>query len=879
MSEGKYIENIGCTECGSSDAVGVYQNQETGEYYGICFSCDHKHKDPYGNIDEEFKEVKEAPTKTTFDINTFSINPLKSRGISELTCKKFGVKSKLDATGNDEIHAYPHYLQDNSIAWCTREVQGKKFKWAAPPKSAKFFGQDLAGSGGKMIIVTEGACDALAVCEMLAKLGKAYRVVSIVNGASAALKDFKTNFEWISTFENIFLAFDMDEPGQTAAKKVAEMFPPNKVKTISYQGAKDPNELLLSGRHQDFLNAIFSAKETKPDGIVSVEDIFDEAIKPPVMGLSWPWESLTEVTYGYRRGELYGIGGGSGCGKSMLKGTKVRLSDGSTKKVEDVVIGDGLLNDVGERNTVLFLGNGIDDIYEVSHSDGTSYFCNSTHILSVIDSSGSKIDIPINNAIKSKEKLYGYNGIVEYPNKEVCIPPYILGIWLGDGHNDSPSITCGDEEVLSEWSKYGESIGLIPTEFTGETNCRRINLSRKKGSEQSNTLYSSLKQYDLPFNKHIPKDYLLTDKISRLELLAGLLDTDGYLRPDLKSSYEFTTKYSQLGKDVSDLARSLGFRVKFTKKTVNGSIYDRLAISGNLSIIPCRVPRKSNGRYSIVDNNPNVLSDCSRIISIKNIGKGEYYGFGLTGNKRFCLDNYIVTHNTEFFKECINRTINHHGLKAGVIFLEEPATKTLKVLAGKKVNKRFHIPSDKGGDWTVEELVDGINDLKGKVYLYNHFGAKDWDSIKSKIRFMVSALDIKDIYLDHLTALVAQEDNEYKALNKLMEEMSSLCQELDCTIFYVSHLRKASGTPHEEGGRVTADQFKGSGAIVFWSNFLIGLERNQQAEDEEERNTTTLRVLKDRNTGLATGTTFQLRYDHDTGRWGEIDEDEFQENF
>lgn len=543
--EGKYIENIGCPTCGSSDAVGVYE-KDNGDIYGICFSCTAFHEKPYGGQSESIKA--EVP-KDSYDLSSFSINALSTRGISRATCDKYSVGSILNSEGVDEVHLYPHFTRDGEEVYCKRVVSGKKFSWIGSPKNVEFFGQRVVGSSGKMIIVTEGVCDALAVYEMLQKCGKSYRVVSIVNGASAALKDFKNNYEWINSFEQIFLAFDMDDPGREATKKVAEMFPPNKVKSIEYKGAKDPNELLLSGRHQDFLNAIFSAKETKPDGIVSVEDIFEEAIKPPIMGLSWPWDSLTEVTYGYRRGELYGIGAGSGCGK------------------------------------------------------------------------------------------------------------------------------------------------------------------------------------------------------------------------------------------------------------------------------------------------------------------------------------------TEFFKECIHHTINTHGLKAGVIFLEEPATKTLKVLAGKKVNKRFHIPSDKGGDWTVEELVDGINELKGKVYLYNHFGAKDWESIKSKIRFMVSALDIKDIYLDHLTALVAQEDNEYKALNKLMEEMSSLCQELDCTIFYVSHLRKASGTPHEEGGRVTADQFKGSGAIVFWSNFLIGLERNQQAEDEEERNTTTLRVLKDRNTGLATGTTFKLRYDHTTGRWGELEHDEFNEVF
>jgi len=543
---GKYIENIGCVSCGSSDAVGVYQNDD-GSYYGKCFSCDTYHSNPYGGEDVP-KKTEGEKVKEVFNIASGSINELKSRKISKDACEKYGVTSILDEDGMDLVHFYPHTNEQGESATCIRKVADKRFSWQGSPKNLKFFGQEVLGDGGKMIIVTEGHCDALAVYDLLRQQGKSYRVTSIVNGAQAAVKDFRTNYEWISNFEQIFTCFDQDEPGQEAAKKVAELFPPNKVKNITFQGAKDANDLLKQNRSHDFLTSIFSAKESRPDGIVSVEDIFEDAIKPPVIGLSFPWPTLTDATFGYRDGELWGIGAGSGCGK------------------------------------------------------------------------------------------------------------------------------------------------------------------------------------------------------------------------------------------------------------------------------------------------------------------------------------------TEFFKECINHTINYHHEKAGVIFLEEPATKTLKVLAGKKVNKRFHIPAEKGGDWTVEELVEGINDLKGKVYLYNHFGAKDWESIKPKIRFMVCALGIKRIYLDHLTALVAQEDNEYKALNKLMEEMSSLCEELGCTIFYVSHLRKASGTPHEEGGRVTADQFKGSGAIVFWSHFLIGLERNQQAEDEDERNTTTLRVLKDRNTGLATGTTFKLKYNHNTGRWGELDEDEFEEN-
>lgn len=545
--ESIYIENIECPECGSSTGVGVYQ-RESGEYYGNCFNeaCSAYIKDPYGEggepLEDEFKAVKKESITPLLNLE---IKGLNTRGISYDACKHYGIRSVYDG-GYDSEHYYPHTRDGKVVSFMKRVVATKGFSQIGDKKDLEFFGQSVCGSGGKMIIVTEGQLDAAAAYDMLTKVGKRYRVCSVVNGSSSAVKCFKKNYEWINEFEGIFLAFDQDEPGQAAAEKVASLFSPNKVKNVNFS-EKDANDMLTANKHREFLGAVFNAKEARPAGIVSVDDIYEEAITPPVMGLSWPWETLTDVTYGYRRGEIYGLGAGSGCGK------------------------------------------------------------------------------------------------------------------------------------------------------------------------------------------------------------------------------------------------------------------------------------------------------------------------------------------TEAFKEMINHTIQEHGLPAGVIFLEEPAAKTLKVLAGKRVNKRFHIPADKGGDWTINELKEGIDDLKGKVYLYNHFGSKDWASISSKIKYMVISLGIKDIYLDHLTALVAQEDNEYKALNRIMEEMSSLCQELDCTIFYVSHLRKANGTPHEEGGHVSADQFKGSGAIVFWSNFLFGLERNQQAEDVDERNTTTFRVLKDRNTGLATGTTFKLRYDHDTGRWDEFDESQYDD--
>jgi len=99
-----------------------------------------------------------------------------------------------------------------------------------------------------------------------------------------------------------------------------------------------------------------------------------------------------------------------------------------------------------------------------------------------------------------------------------------------------------------------------------------------------------------------------------------------------------------------------------------------------------------------------------------------------------------------------------------------------------------------------------------------------------------------------------------------MTDLASLVRELHFTLFLISHLSTPEGKPHEEGGRVQIKHFRGSRAIGQWSSFIFGLERDQQNDDEVVRGTTTLRILKDRYTGRATGRTIFFGYDYDTGR-------------
>ena len=197
---------------------------------------------------------------------------------------------------------------------------------------------------------------------------------------------------------------------------------------------------------------------------------------------------------------------------------------------------------------------------------------------------------------------------------------------------------------------------------------------------------------------------------------------------------------------------------------------------------------------------------------------------------------------------------------------------------------KFHLPTAKYTQEQYNEALDAVT-KENRVFIYDSFGTTDLDTIKNTIRYMVKGKDCKYVFLDHITALgdgLEDGNNVNQYMRKVVSELANLTRELDFTLFTISHLRKSDGKkPHEEGGRVHLDDLYGAAALKQWASYVFGLERNQQATDEEVRHTTTLRCLKDRYTGLAAGQTVQIKYNKDTGRLEEktdcSDGSEFEE--
>ena len=130
----------------------------------------------------------------------------------------------------------------------------------------------------------------------------------------------------------------------------------------------------------------------------------------------------------------------------------------------------------------------------------------------------------------------------------------------------------------------------------------------------------------------------------------------------------------------------------------------------------------------------------------------------------------------------------------------------------------------------------------------------------------------KFIVLDHISMIVSSQEfgDERKALDEVMTKLRTLVQETDIALIVVSHLRRPDGKGHEEGAVTSLAQLRGSGSIAQLSDMVLGLERDSQNEDVAVRNTTTLRVLKNRFVGM-TGPACYLYWDKDTGRLNEVD--------
>lgn len=358
----------------------------------------------------------------------------------------------------------------------------------------------------------------------------------------------------------------------------------------------------------------------------------------------------------FLKGTVGLISGDGGIGKCCGRGTPVLMYDGTVLPVEEIRDGDLLMGPDARPRIVRGTTSGFGPLYRVTPVKGEPYVVNGNHVLSLklwAKSKQRQFDFPVNLSIdqylalpkEKKRALMGWRSGVDWPEVPVEISPYLMGLWLGDGTAGFPDITSADGEIITAaMEEFAEGTELYVRTFKREDQgaASTYRLRGRGGRNHPNGFVQELKRLGIYNEKQIPHCYLANSERMRLELLAGLIDTDGHL---VNGCYEITQKRQHLAEQILFLARSLGFAayIKVTMKRSQVSElrpYHRVNISGNISRVPVRLSHK---KAAPRQQKKNVLVTS---IKVEPIGDGDYFGFEIDGDHLFLLGDFTVTHNS-----------------------------------------------------------------------------------------------------------------------------------------------------------------------------------------------------------------------------------------
>lgn len=357
-------------------------------------------------------------------------------------------------------------------------------------------------------------------------------------------------------------------------------------------------------------------------------------------------------------GELNVVIAPTGC---HAKGTKILLASGHLQNAEDIQPGSILLGPDGSLRFVQNLVRGTDKMYRITPTKGEAFVVNSQHILSLKRTSqggktpnknGAVVNLTVeeylqtSRAFKHLHKLYRSTGVNFFQDESELtsrpIPSYVLGQLLGDGclREECVEFTTSEPEILLEMSEFVDSLGLRMVKHPKPNNkALGYRIVGERGTP-NRKLKDALKSLGLlnvlSGEKFIPYAYKTASRRIRLDMLAGLMDTDGHL---IHQGFEYCSKSKRLADDVMFVARSLGLAATSSFRVLRGETYHRVWISGDCSVIPTRLARKqSNVRQQV--KNHLVTS-----FAVEQVADDEFYGFQVDGDHLYLMGDFTVTHN------------------------------------------------------------------------------------------------------------------------------------------------------------------------------------------------------------------------------------------
>lgn len=534
--------------------------------------------------------------------------------------------------------------------------------------------------------------------------------------------------------------------------------------------------------------------------------------KSDISGMTTGFRRLDVVTDGLRNSELVIIGARPSIGKAQPLDSNILTPKGFVK-MGSIRIGDYVIGSNGMKTMVLGVyPQGKIPVYRCTFSDNTSTECCGEHLWYTQTRNekrfGDKWSVKKTHDII--DTLYTENGTrmnhkitlvkpVQYQqSEELGLNPYLLGLILGDGSTYGNIVIHNPEEDILE-----KIINTLPEGDTcekhGTLTLRIKNRIRTKRPSKTKAEITRLGLLNKDcYSKFIPKKYLLSSIENRLELLRGLMDTDGYVNIS-GQSYDLSFSSKELAYNTRELVLSLGGTCSITNRIPSfsylgekkyGAVSYRMCISFHNGIVPV-----SSKKHMDRIKNGKAKEYYRSFVSIEPIGDKECMCIKVdSDDSLYVTDDFIVTHNTSLMISIALHVALELRGRVAVFSVESPTSEIINKMISQqaKVSTRKLRTGQLSDDehYLVGEAVDKI--ASADLFITD-FSLLDIYTIRYMLKKMINEGNKPDIlFIDYLQLMKIPEgrENRYVRIGLVVKQLKAIAKEMNIPVVCCSQLNR-----------------------------------------------------------------------------------------
>jgi len=562
------------------------------------------------------------------------------------------------------------------------------------------------------------------------------------------------------------------------------------------------------------------------------------------LGVPTGFADFEAVTNGLHPGQMIIIAARPGIGKALALDTPLATPTG-WKTMGTIAVGDYLLGADGRPTRVVAATDVLTDrpCYEVEFSDGTVIVADAEHQW-LTDTRASRRSPRISAEVRTTSQIAATlrcetaDGRLNHsipnakpltlPARELPLPPYTLGAWLGGGHSASARFTTADPEIV--WHIEGEGLTVIPRgDLVLYQSCR----------DHHGTVGAILRSIGVLGNKRVPVEYLRGSETQRRALLAGLLDTDGTVLPT--GAVQFSVVNRRLAEDTYELIVSLGYRCSMTTKRVPGrteqsstaylvtfSTLDEVFRLERKRLLHKERNRAKNqartGSRYIVDVRA-VASVPVRCVEVDNADHLYLAGRAM-----------VPTHNSTLGLDFARSCSIAHRMTSVIFSLEMSRTEI--VMRMLSAEAKIRLQDMRGGrmtddDWT--RLARRMSEVSEAPLFVDDSPNMTMMEIRAKARRLKQRHDLKLIVVDYMQLMTSGKrvESRQQEVSEFSRQLKLLAKELEVPVIAISQLNR--GPEQRTDKRPMLADLRESGSLEQDADMVILIHRPDAFERDDPR--------------------------------------------